>query len=471
MSLLNNVIGRGKRNFVRLKAIAANLAGQPSYGLLYVTAKLNLPRLCGLILINCIQRQTIGKPAGRDTFRMLVLNKAVFIEDVMAIAGQIEHAELVLLGRTHLHFIAKGFFRKEVNDNNYHDLVTPEQISRYRDFLKSMWRVLNAKLKVKCALSGNFSYFEERELAFVLEAQGVPFVVVHKECLKTPGRIEEYEHLYRTNKGPFWGSQILVYNEMEKNLIVRTGVTQPDKVKVVGMPRLDWMHQSRLAGPRAAARKAVVLVSFHKDLNSLPTADPEAEEDGEAAVKAAPPNLENVWDSVHTAMFELARHHPEVDVVIKTKGNSRDHEWLAELKERHGFSDDIANLKIVHGGELRDHLLAATVICGLHSTGLLEALAANKPVIIPVFEESADVANQPHFIDFGEAVIYSKSKQELFARIEYELQQGATLDRPFSEATRALLDHWLGNSDGAASVRAASEIKKLTGLSAACADS
>lgn len=466
MSLLRNVIGRGKGNFGRLKAIAANLAGHPSYGLLYVTAKLNLPRLCGMILVTCIQRRPVGKPARHDAFRMLVLNKAVFIEDVEAIASQMEDAELLLLGRTHLHFITKGFFRKEVNDNNYHDLTTPEQITRYRDFLKSMWRVLDAKLKVKCALSGNFSYFEERELAFALEAAGIPFVVVHKECLKTPGRIEEYEHLYRTNKGPFWGSRILVYNEMEKNLIVRTGVTQADKVKVVGMPRLDWMHRGRFAGQAAAVRKRVVLVSFHKDLNSLPPADDDSEASDEAAVKAALPNLENVWDSVHTAMFELARNRPEVDVVIKTKGNSRDHQWLAELMQRHGFDDDIANLKIVHGGELRDHVLGATVICGLHSTGLLEALAANKPVIIPVFEESAAAGNQHHFIDFGEAVIYAKSKQEFLARIEHELQQGATLDRPLPEATRALLDHWLGNSDGAASARAAGEIRKLTGQSA-----
>jgi hypothetical protein len=461
MNSLNSLIDRGMGIFVRLRSVAASLAGHPSYGLLYLTAKLNLPRLCGLVLMTCIQRRPVGKPGARGAFRMLVLNKAVFIEDVMAIAGRIEQAELLLLGRTHLHFIAKGFFKKEVNDNNYHDLTTPEQITGYRDFLQSMWRVLNAKLQVKCALSGNFSYFEERELAYVLEAGGIPFVVVHKECLKTPGRVDEYEHLYRTNKGPFWGSRILVYNEMEKDLIVRTGVTQAEKVKVVGMPRLDWMHQSRLAGKAAAARKTVVLVSFHKDLNSLPSADSDSDEGDEAAIKATPPNLENVWDGVHAAMFELAQSHPEVDVVIKTKGNSRDYQWFAELMQSHGFDDDIANLKIIHGGELRDHVLNATVICGLHSTGLLEALAADKRVVIPIFDESADAGNQRHFIDFGEAVIYAKSKQEFLARIVDALQ-GATPDRPFPEATRSLLDHWLGNSDGAASERAAGEIKELT---------
>lgn len=453
---------------VRLNAIAVNLLGHPSYGFLLVTAKLNLPRLCGLILMACIERPR-GQPSSSNAFRMLVLNKSVFIEDVAAIAARIPNAELLLLGRTHLHFIAKGFFKKEVNDNNYHDLTTPELIDRYRTFLTTMWRVLNAKLKVKCALSGNFSYFEERELAYVLEAEGVPFVVVHKECLKTPARIDEYEHLYRTNKGPFWGSSILVYNEMEKDLIVRTGVAQLDKVKVVGMPRLDLMHRSRLTGSVAAGCKTVVLVSFHKDLNSLPAVMADADSDGEDSDKvgvpiAMPPNLEDVWDSVHAAMFELARRHPEVDVIIKTKGSNRDHEWLADLMERHGFGGDLPNLKIVHGGELRDHLLKATVICGLHSTGLLEALAADKRVVIPVFEESADAANQHHFIDFGDTVIYASSKQDFIARIERELRESVP-GRPLPEATGALLDHWLGNSDGGASVRAAAEIRKLTGTS------
>jgi hypothetical protein len=462
---INGLIGI----LVRLKAIAGNLLGHPSYGLLLITAKLNLPRLCGLILMACVERPR-GQSGSHNAFRMLVLNKSVFIEDVAAIATRIPDAELLLLGRTHLHFIAKGFFKKEVNDNNYHDLTTSELIARYRAFLTPMWRVLNAKLKVKCALSGNFSYFEERELAYVLKAEGVPFVVVHKECLKTPARIDEYEHLYRTNKGPFWGSSILVYNEMEKDLIVRTGVTQLDKVKVVGMPRLDRMHRSRLAGPVAAARKTVVLVSFHKDLNSLPAVAVDADSDGEDSDKvtlptATPPNLENVWDSVHAAMFELAQRHPEIDVIIKTKGNSRDHEWLADLMERHGFGGERPNLKIVHGGVLRDHLLKATVICGLHSTGLLEALATGKCVVIPEFEESADSANQHHFIDFGDTVIHASSKQDFIARIERELREG-TSGRPLPDATRALLDHWLGNSDGGASARAAAEIRKLTGASA-----
>jgi hypothetical protein len=466
---MNDVIGRCTDVLVRLKAIAASLASNPSYGLLFVTAKLNMPKLCGLILLASVQRHPNEKPPRRDAFRMLVLKKSVFIEDVMAVAGHIEHAELMLIGRTHLHFVAKAFFKKEVNDNNYHDLTTPEQIARYRDFLKPMWRVLNAKLRVKCALSGNFSYFEERELAYVLEADGIPFVVIHKECMKTPGRVAEYEHLYRTNKGPFWGSRILVYNELEKDLIVRTGVTEADKVKVVGMPRLDAIHRIRLAGQAGKPRKSVVLVSFPKDLNSLPTVDTSADaddEDDEAAGKATPLNLENVWDSVHAAMFELARNHPEADVVIKTKGNSRDRQRLAELMERHGFDDGITNLMIVHGGELRDHILGATVICGLHSTGLLEALAANKPVIIPVFEESADAGNRHHFIDFGETVVCAKSKHEFISLIEQALSRETSAGRPIPEATRALLDYWLGNSDGAASARAAAEIHSLAGRSA-----
>lgn len=427
------------------------LARNPSYALLFLAAKANLPRICGAVLVACIQRVSRSKAPSSGGIRMLVLKKSVFMEDVAAIADQIENVELFLLGRTHLHFVAKAFFRKGTNDNNYHDLATADIVDRYRRFLTVMWKFLNGRLKVRCALSGNFSYFEERELAYVAEFAGVPFIVVHKECMKTPGRIDEYEHLYRSNKGPFWGSLILVYNEIERDLIVRTSVTSAEKVKVVGMPRLDVLHKARLGDFADAPERTVLLISFHKDLNTLDDANGNS-----------PPNLKNIWESVHLAMFELARRRPEIKVVIKTKGDHKDIAWIADLVERHSLSLNMPNLKVVHGGQIRELLLSATAVCGVHSTALLEALAANKPVIIPAFEELAGGTNDRHLIDFGNTVTTATSKKEFMDRLETELVD-APLLRPIPEETRSLLRYWLGNDDGGASERAAAEIRKLIG--------
>jgi hypothetical protein len=383
--------------------------------------------------------------------RILVMNKSVFIEDVATITDRLGNSELFLLGRTHLHFVAKAFFKKGTDDNNYHDLATTDIVHRYRRFLAAMWKFLNGRLKVKCALSGNFGYFEERELAYVLEAGGVPFVVMHKECLKTPGRIDGVEELYRSNKGPFWGSRILVYNEIEKDLIVRTKITSPDKVKVVGMPRLDIMHKARRKNSHDEEWKRVLLISFHKDLNTLVSSA------GSCLL-----SLENIWESVHLAMFELAQKRPDISVVIKTKGGQKDVAWIADLVERHSLDMKMPNLRVVHGGQIRDLLLAATVVCGVHSTALLEALAANKQVIVPAFEELADGSNDRHLVDFGDTVITVTSKQEFMDRLEAEFVDGAPR-RLFSDETRALLRYWLGNDDGDASERAAAEIRKLIG--------
>jgi hypothetical protein len=428
-----------------------NLVRTPSLPLLYFSAKANLPRLCAVILLACVQRIGPTRKTTGDAIHILALNKSVFIEDVLSITNQMDNVELFLLGRTHLHFVAKAFFRKGTDDNNYHDLASDQIINRYREFLTALWQHLNDRLKIKCALSGNFSYFEERELAYVLEADGVPFVAVHKECLKTPGRIEEYEGLYRSHKGPFWGGRILVYNNIERDLIVRTKVAAADKVAVVGMPRLDAMHRARTSQGTACAAKSVLLISFHKDLNTLESGSDEHR-----------PSLGNIWESVHRAMFELADRRTEVQVTIKTKGDRKDVAWIAELVQRYSLKLDLPNLRVVHGGDIRELLIATKVVCGVHSTALLEALAANKPVIVPEYDELADGSNDRHLVDFGGTVIRVSSRAELMTLLDTELDaevHGVELP----DETRGLLNFWLGNDDGRASERAAAEIKSLIG--------
>lgn len=431
-----------------------NLLRNPSLPLLFLSAKAKMPRLCGMILRSCMKRINLNKtPCGEET-RMLALSKSVFIEDAISIANRMDNADLFLLGRTHLHFIAKAFFKKGTDDNNYHEMADEHVINRYREFLAELWRHLNAKLRIKCALSGNFSYFEERELAYVLEASGVPFVAVHKECLKTPGRIEEYEGLYRSNKGPFWGSRILVYNDIERDLIVRTLVASADKVTVVGMPRLDDLHRARASQSNAA--KKVLLISFHKDLNTL-----EGGSDDQA------PRLDAIWESVHLAMYELAEQRPDVQVTIKTKGDKKDIEWISDFIKRNRLNRGLPNLYVVHGGAMQKHLIEAKIVCGVHSTSLLEALAANKPVIVPEYEELADSENERHLVDFGGTVIRVTSKQHLMEKLNAEIDD-MTLHVELSLETRSLLRYWLGNDDGKASDRAAAAIKDLFRVERAC---
>ncbi len=426
------------------------LINNPLYLLLFLSAKLKNAKLCAFFLYCSIKVKTIKTK--NKKYQYLILNKSVFQEDIESIFTNLKANKLLFLGRTYLHFIAKAFFKKNVNDNNYHDQNSNDAIKNYRDFLDIIVFELEKYYKLNGVFSGNFSYFEERELAYVLEKRKIPFIVIHKECFKTKGRIKEYEKLYRSNKGPFWGALILVYNNIEKQLIVKSGVTTCNKVKVVGMPRLDEMF-SLTDNFNQHLNKDITLISFHKDLNSL---DEKTLQNIEQFKK---PNLSNLWWDLHTLFFEMAIDFPNIQFNIKTKGNFNDIFWMKELLKKNRKFQNISNIKIIHGGPIKEIIKKSYMICGIHSTALLEAIAANKKILI--LKNSETHKYSEHLIDFGNTVSYSRNKVDIRNKIYAFIKNKKISINKCSNDKKKLLKHWLGNSDGNASKRARKEILKI----------
>jgi len=58
------------------------------------------------------------------------------------------------------------------------------------------------------------------------------------------------------------------------------------------------------------------------------------------------------------------------------------------------------------------------VVVGFNTTGLLEAVAAGKPVIVPSFGEAQDPRMRGHIIDLQDAVTYASSPDELVRLVE-----------------------------------------------------
>src|SRR5690606_6086715 len=117
----------------------------------------------------------------------------------------------------------------------------------YRAFLREVFRIVLEKVRIDAIVSGNFTYFAERELQHAAEEIGLPFIVLHKESLKSPGRQKFFEDLYRNRRGLFRGRRIIVYNNLERDVQIASGVAEPERISVCGMPRLDRAHQWRVA--------------------------------------------------------------------------------------------------------------------------------------------------------------------------------------------------------------------------------
>ena len=171
------------------------------------------------------------------------------------------------------------------------------------------------------------------------------------------------------------------------------------------------------------------------------------------------------WDDLvrhcHAAMVRLAERAPDIDVVIKTKDHAR---ALAVLEESfgQGFKPP-ENLQFVVGGDPFSQITAADVLCGFNSTSLFEALAANVPIVLPLFAEAAATATRDYVIDLGCAAERAASSDELIER----LAEGARANHAaghatvLEEAQAEALDHWLGNADGAAGARVAALVHEV----------
>jgi hypothetical protein len=408
-----------------------------------------------------IRRRMTRIPRSQDEpqHRILLLRRSIFHEDMQAVLAAAGSIEAFVISRGDLKAIAKAFLPADVGDENYvsASAEAKQAMERYRTFLKRVWRAFDPQGAVDAVVTANYVYYAERELAGALEETGVAFIVLQKENSWSLGAAAHTEWVYRHRCGPFFGRRILVYSEQEKGLEVRAGVADGERIEVVGSPRLDKVHEWRRqnAGSRPA-RPMILFASFLPRVG-MPRRDPSMQP---AATAEPAPELSvtKLSRSAHRAMVDLARAAPEIVVRIKTKGRRFDRYQLLDLLGVRGTSELPSNLEIVHGGSPFVFVKEASVVCGLQSTLLLEALAAGRPVVVPWYAEALRPEVNAFLFDLGDAAIKVGSAGELIAVARsLALARSSVLEELAPEVSR-LLEEWLGNGDGRASQRAARAI-------------
>jgi hypothetical protein len=195
--------------------------------------------------LNLSKNETAGKP-----YSILLLSKAMVTEDVLASFQDDPRCRLFSVDRNSVKALARAFLTAHVDDNNYVDLSLNDKarIRAYRCFLVAFWQKIHSHRRFDAVLTGNFTYFAERELAGALEEIGIPFIVIMKESIKNPGYEKFWTKIYRERRGRFNGRRILVYGESERKVEIDSGIVAPDRVTVTGMPRMDFIHPKAAYG-------------------------------------------------------------------------------------------------------------------------------------------------------------------------------------------------------------------------------
>lgn len=441
--------------------------------LLGLLARLDQPWLAGQVLRLITRRLSIPSHAPtRPQYRVLALNvnKSGGLEDIEESFRDAAKFDVIAWPSYALRPMANVLLSPELDHNNYltDDPNVEGSKDTYRRFLKNLWRHFRPAMKIDAVIASNFSYCHQREFGAALEELGTPFIAIHKENVRPPKRVKEYwTKLYKEHRGPFAGRKILVYNEIERNLEVSTDVAEPGMIEVTGMPRLDKLHRWRRkhAGPANPHDELQVLFFAFSRQNKLSAPGKKqlanASSRGFHSIDGDWGRLgwDQMWCDSHKAMIDVARANPDIRVIIKFKSQLRKSIELQELLQS-GEESLPPNLEVVAGGDPFELIVASQVVVGFNTTGLLEAVAAGKLVVVPRFLEAAAEERRDLVIELGDAALYPGSREEL-ARLVSDLARSRP---PVPEALAApameTLRYWVGNDDGAAGARVFAAIQQ-----------
>jgi hypothetical protein len=311
---------------------------------------------------------------------------------------------------------------------------------RYRDFLALVVRRMREELGLAGFIGANITYYAERELAAACEEIGLPFLVLHKESIRSPRQRELFTLAYRERTGPFAGRSVAVYNLDERDSQVAAGIV--GDATVVGAPRVDVLHARRRSAPPLSGVDAPIVL-FDVD----PGAGTWTPFDGERETGA--PRWEELARATEDAFLAAARSHPARPFVIKAKVGHGER-LLARLPA--GLPSNVA---VLTDGTATALLEEAAAIVAFNSTVVAEGLAVGVPVVVPTFAEAAEPGAEAWCYPVGDAVRKVSDPAQLGAVLLASAREAtgrgrsAELDAPAVEA----LDVLVGNSDGRAAER------------------
>jgi hypothetical protein len=438
----------------------------------YYLAHLRLARLTAALLLKTVQ--TVDGRSSAGGKRVLILNagKDGVLQDFQACFDN-SAFELIVWPNAALDRIAAAILAPGLSHDRYVTADPAVEASKlaYRRFLRDVWKHFVAKLPVDVVMSVNFGYYVQREFATALEEHGTPFIVLQKENLNgmSQRRANFWRAVYETGRGRFTGRKILVYNDTERELQISAGVVEHDKTVVTGMPRLDRVHVWRREQAGSRDENPQVLFFGFSRTDKVPILFGKKREKLSAllATSAALTTAEEEWSGLRwdelcagtcQAIATFARSRPKVQVIVKTKGQTTQAEEMLSLLK--GDGDLPPNIKIVRGGDAFDLIKGSSVVVGFNTTGLIEAIAAGKPVVVPWFAEAKKDAARDIILDLGEAADYADSPEQLIEKVGLHLRAKSAPPHTLPPSSCATLRRLVGNDDGGASRRVLEEVEK-----------
>jgi len=438
---------------------------EKSLRLIYKFAvSLRLYTLLSFVYLYVIEELTVdgatvrpSKYAENDKYTMLILTSKAFRKDIECIVATNEFRVLRLpdhwQSRLIFQFYPDVLHKYWAGDNPDHaDFKYKEERKALREFLHAFLKKLYKRIRIDCVISPHPRYVIDTDWGAVSTKMGIPHIILPRDSqlASSTALLDREMDLFKNGLPKFEGEHIIIQSELDKQIYTDTGYIKPEKISVLGCPRMDsFVKRTRERKCNSEnIRKKVVFMPFSWS-GILEESD-----------------LFSYICEVHLFFVDFALRYPRIDVVLKAKPKRpRSPRKTVLLKPLEGSSielDKIPNLTIREDLDLHDLFFECDVVCGLNTSALLEAAVIGLPVIIPYFK---DLQNQK----YDERLFY-RDKYELFdiAKDVNELESlilkrlhNQTIDEKIMEGRKALFESFVSSLDGDATEEYVAMIKRV----------
>ena len=350
-----------------------------------------------------------------NDYNLLILDPIRFGEnlDNLVSLNQLNIFSFGITWQDKLTFLSECSF-KNIFMNN-------EQITPSKNGLKYLERLLLKileKRKIKCVMSCGAYYERNKNWEKILNTSKIPMFCLHKESVglsKNINFITNKNHYKRLRK--FNGNLLFVANHHMKDLLSQINYFPKDKIKVVGLPKIDNLYNLKKINSKKNNYKSnnkIVLFSFYHTylLEEITFDKGRWSEDGEFG-------FFNLFDSVHATVANFAKNNKQSEVIIKLKWKESfwENKVLEALKKYGLDINRIPNLTIDYMLDAHNLITSCDTIIGFNSTTLTESLFLNKKTIIPCYYEAQTKYSDYVLWSDNEAFTRVFSENELYEKL------------------------------------------------------
>lgn len=397
-------------------------------------------------------KKLIKASSSKNNKNILILYRAIGIADVQVAFNNKKNTNFnfYFISRQYLRIIFDDFF-SDKKFYDYHYKINKNLISSQKQYQKKLHRILSYYkkfFKLDCILSFNPFYRIERELQNVAKLVNVKFICMHKESVNSLADNRVLEYLYKNKIDQFGGDLILTYNHDEKEIILKSKFAKNNKVIVTGCARAD--RSFKTIREKKVLDKNIVFFLV-EDYRGFPEFFFKNESllnkkkiFKQLKIKYNYPK--HNWNRLNILtvkyLIEYAKKNSEVNVLIKGKSALK-YNFMNRLNLP-------KNCKYTNCGFAQEYIEKSQLIINFNSTVILEAMLANRNIIIPFFYKDKK-RFEKNIINFDEKlVVYSK--EDFMKRINNLLSHN-NKDSIKLKNYKEILKKYIGNNDGKSSER------------------